>query len=495
MYGSETPIDIHCSKLVDWLVQRRHCKRDWGEKLATIRRKIRAALGDMPENEEIKQFLIGSKLDYFKSKRIVEILKTTEASSKNIFGYYSSQRMKDWQDIVQSYERDYVYMAEVATDLIRETNYEVPGIRKVINKLNREKDEADKERANQLRRAQQFNSEHQKLAQTYGITGANIAQELEDKSKTLFSVMSEVVDLSKELSSALDYYRGYASSTSKQDADKFVTMLHYIVTKGNTTVYEHNYGEAPERIIVTEKATSSTGNSNPSEIELVDDEIDFGEDLPSSESSSGFVHVAKSDNGDGIIDETFIKVEEPNSQIVCDSTDKTASGDEAKLVLEFRKTRNQFFNNLYELEAFFVQLLNDQTTSSDDRSSSFVTEEGSRAQRYDNEEINQVLTKIRQILIIVNKEKNRILFQMNDSASYVENVKEKFAAKLKQASDCNIKADLLSDQIKELESQVRETESHLKKSIISAKELQEKVETSLRDLYKGRPINIMGCVN
>lgn len=36
-------------------------------------------------------------INYFHCKEIVDILKETEKDSKNIFGFYSSQRMKDWQ--------------------------------------------------------------------------------------------------------------------------------------------------------------------------------------------------------------------------------------------------------------------------------------------------------------------------------------------------------------------------------------------------------------
>lgn len=488
MYSSQTPIDIHCSKLVDWLVQRRHCKKDWGENLAPIRRKIRAALLDMPENEEIKQLLIGSKLDYFKSKQIVELLKTTEASSKNIFGFYSSQRMKDWQDIVYSYEKDNIYLAEIATDLIRETNYEVPGIRKVVSRLNREKEELEKERANLLRKVQQFNSEYQRLAQSYGIKGEDVGREIEEQSKVLTLVMEEIVILSKDLKESLQYYREYASATSKQDASRFILMLHYIIEKGNTTVYEWKHGEAPERLVAEEPACTG----NPSEIDLGDDEIDFGEDSPSSESSSGFVHVNKLD-GDNVDSEVpFVNVD-AQSQTTQDKNEKVAFGDDARLVLEFRRSRNQFLNNLYELEAFFVQLSND-IAAADDRSSSFLTEGSSRARRYDISEINEVITKIRQIMSIMNSEKNMLLFQMNDSPIFLENIKEKFASKLKQAADCSTKADLLCEKVKEVERQKKETEIHLKQCIVAANELQGKVETSLSCLYNGRSINIMGCV-
>jgi len=67
--------------------------------------------------------------------KIVEILKETEADTKNLFGRYGSQRMKDWQEILRLYEKDNVYLAEAAQMLMRNVNYEVPSIKKQIQKL------------------------------------------------------------------------------------------------------------------------------------------------------------------------------------------------------------------------------------------------------------------------------------------------------------------------------------------------------------------------
>lgn len=53
-----------------------------------------------------------TELNYYTCKDIVSVLRETEADSKNIFGYYSSQRMKDWQEIVRLYEKDNVYLGE-----------------------------------------------------------------------------------------------------------------------------------------------------------------------------------------------------------------------------------------------------------------------------------------------------------------------------------------------------------------------------------------------
>jgi hypothetical protein len=56
-------------------------------------------------------------IDYFVCQKIVEILKETEVNSKNIFGFYSSQRMKDWLEIIKLYEKDNIYLGLISTNL------------------------------------------------------------------------------------------------------------------------------------------------------------------------------------------------------------------------------------------------------------------------------------------------------------------------------------------------------------------------------------------
>ncbi|XP_016159788.1 PREDICTED: CDK5 regulatory subunit-associated protein 3 [Ficedula albicollis] len=104
-----------CPRVPDWLLDRRHCGRRWQAQVQAVRQRMQAALQDMPEHPEIRELLRGSFLHYFHCLRIVEILKGTEASTKNLFGRYSSQRMKDWQEIVSLYEKENAYLGEGGT--------------------------------------------------------------------------------------------------------------------------------------------------------------------------------------------------------------------------------------------------------------------------------------------------------------------------------------------------------------------------------------------
>jgi hypothetical protein len=61
-------------------------------------------------------------------------LKETEKNSKNIFGMYSSQRMKDWNNITSIYQKNSIYLAEASSLLQRHVTYEIPSLRRQIVK-------------------------------------------------------------------------------------------------------------------------------------------------------------------------------------------------------------------------------------------------------------------------------------------------------------------------------------------------------------------------
>lgn len=60
--------------------------KEWQKTVPAVREKINNALQDMPQHDDIASLLSGSYINYFHCLKIVEILKETEADSKNLFG-------------------------------------------------------------------------------------------------------------------------------------------------------------------------------------------------------------------------------------------------------------------------------------------------------------------------------------------------------------------------------------------------------------------------
>lgn len=263
------PIDIQTSKLLDWLLDRRHCNLKWQSAVKIIREKINAAIQDMPENEEIKQLLAGSYIHYFHCLRIVEILKGTEASSKNIFGRYSSQRMKDWQEIVSLYEADNVYLAEVASLLSRNVSYEGPALRKQLAKAQQLQQELSRREVECQSSAADLRERYYAACKQYGITGENVARELQALVKDLPAVLEEVGKDAAKLEEHIKLYTAFTNFVCEW-SEPVLPLLTFAQKKGNATFYEWRTGKVPtvvERPVV-EEAPPDTAT---------DDTIDWGD--------------------------------------------------------------------------------------------------------------------------------------------------------------------------------------------------------------------------
>lgn len=170
------PIDIQTSKLLDWIINRRHCQKSWPQQITLVREKINSAIQDMPEHVGITKLLTGTcmlstflifyqliarNLPVYKH---LQILTTTTASKllksskklKQTPGAFSADMvLSEWrigryyihnnvqsfnwfrisfQEVVRLYEKDNVYLAEASQILMRNVAYEIPGTKKAISK-------------------------------------------------------------------------------------------------------------------------------------------------------------------------------------------------------------------------------------------------------------------------------------------------------------------------------------------------------------------------
>ncbi|OQV16801.1 putative CDK5RAP3-like protein [Hypsibius exemplaris] len=242
------PIDIHLGQLSDWIVTRRHCPKDWIVNLQKIREKLAvlypAVLTALPnlsvETEGLPQ--LASELTYLHCKTLSQALAdTTEHGGKNLLGQYQSSVMKDLAEVLKLYEKDSIYLAETAQVLYRNITYDVPFLKKQMQKLDQTAAELSKKRTDSLKSATDFRDQYQKecaslhrwgcQAFSSGVdirdellTGAKILPQLYDNIATKTAVLEKVCRYVEEFITAV-----HKGEWVKDQSGKSIFAFIYII--------------------------------------------------------------------------------------------------------------------------------------------------------------------------------------------------------------------------------------------------------------------------
>lgn len=495
------PIDIQTSKLLDWLVDRRHCTLKWQSAMLEIREKINAAIQDMPENEEIKQLLSGSHIHYFNCLRIVEILKGTEASSKNIFGRYSSQRMKDWQEIVSLYEKDNAYLAEVSSLLFRSVSYEGPALRRQVAKAQQLQQELSRREVECQNSSGAMREQYYTACKQYGITGDNVARELQALVKDLPTTLEEIGKDAACLGEVIQLYSAFAEFVSDWN-EPVLPMLRFVQQRGNTTAYEWRTGKEPtviERPVVEEAPPDTVteeaidwgdlgAGMESSDVNFgitVEEGVDWGISLESGTEESA---------ADGIDwgDSSSVPIE---IEVVDDGTDcpeGVARGEDALTLLETPQTRSQFIDELMELELFLSQRLGEMSVEGDVVSMSQFQLAPSVIQAQTTERVTAMLAEVRHLMERLTSLRMQHLFMIQASPRYVERVSEMLRQKLKQAEILLLKRSNLAERRQESLEEQAKLEPRIDLLAARIQELRKLIEADISKRYNNRPVNLMG---
>nr|KAF6295322.1 CDK5 regulatory subunit associated protein 3 [Myotis myotis] len=443
------PIDIQTSKLLDWLVDRRHCNLKWQSLVLTIREKINAAIQDMPESEEIAQLLSGSYIHYFHCLRIVDLLKGTEASTKNIFGRYSSQRMK------ASEEEGQGGAAEM--------------------------------------REQFYHS-----CKQYGITGDNVRRELLALVKELPSQLAEIGARARSLGEAIDLYQACVGFVCESPEEQVLPMLRFVQKRGNSTVYEWRTGtepsvverphleEPPEQVeedaidwgdFGVEVASEGTDPAQPAG-------IDWGISLESDSKEAGGDGIDWGDDAAAL----QITVVEAGTE----APEGVARGSDALTLLEYPETRNQFIDELMELEIFLSQRAVEMSEEADILSVSQFQLAPAILQGQTKAKMETLVSVLQDLIGRLTSLRMQHLFMILASPRYVDRVTEFLQQKLKQSQLLALKKELMVQKQQEALQEQAALEPKLDLLLEKTKELQKLIEADISKRYNGRPVNLMG---
>lgn len=503
------PIDINTTKLLDWLISRRHIKTDWQNNVLKIREKINNAIQDMPAHEGIIKLLSGQHINYFHCLKIVEILKETEADSKNLFGRYGSQRMKDWQDIVTSYQKDNVYLAEVAQMLIRNVSYEIPSLKKQVLKLEQTQVECEKKIKDYSKTEVLTLKDFKTSCEQLGISGQKIKTELVELLKELPDTYSSISEKIKIVSPAIELYDEFNKYLSgKQAMVSMLPLLEYLIKNGNTTTYEYIYGEKPMRIEevipeISEEDTSSNEKIDFGDIDFGDNgnttengsSIDFGDDINDQNIDWG---TSTPEEGFEIVTHADLDVNLEESGIVVEKTGidgGIAKGEEALTILDNPKTQEQIINSLMELSAFTKMRLYEMMNDTNMLAAAQMQDAPTILQMQTLESVTMLNDYITVAIEQLANKRIQHLHNIKHSPKYVDILTANLNQKLCIVEKMKANKAVLEEKILSLRKEAGDIEPVIGVLIEKTKQLQKEIQEDISRKYKGRVVNIVGGVN
>nr|XP_022906943.1 CDK5RAP3-like protein [Onthophagus taurus] len=497
------PIDINTGKLLEWLISRRQVGKDYVENIMKVREKINNAIQDMPAHEGIVKLLSGQHINYFHCLKIIDILKETEADTKNLFGRYGSQRMKDWQDILGSYQKDNVYLAEVAQMLIRNVSYEIPSLKKQLLKLESNQLECEKKLKDYSKAEQAALNEFNTICKQLGIEGKDIKRELVKLLDELPEIYEKVTQHIKTLEPTLNLYDAFFSFQLGNNPMDVMVLLKYLIQNGNTTTYEYIYGEKPIQIETPPLNITFDDEKMDENNETIDfgDDIDFGEENiqieTSNEGEIDWGSLTNTDDDFEIVDHVDLDINLEESGIVVEKSGLDggiAKNDKALTILDNPKTQDQVLNDLIELRAFLIMRLYEMSSESNVLTMTQL-DVPTILQMQTLETITALLDSVNAALNELTNKRVQHLHNVKHSAKYVDLLAGNLKQKLVLVQRMKDNKVLLEEKINEIREEMKKVQPVIVKTVQYTKWLQKEIEGDISKKYKGRTVNIVGSVN
>ncbi|KAI1230372.1 hypothetical protein IHE44_0010353 [Lamprotornis superbus] len=220
-----------------------------------------------------------------------------------------------------------------------------------------------------------------------------------------------------------------------------------------------------------------------------DDGIDWGDGEkgtitaePSPQGDDGI------DWGDGGGQEGTITVVEAGTE----APEGVARGSDALTLLENAETRNQFIDELMELELFLAQRLLEMEDEADVVAMSQLQLAPAVLQGQSSERVRALLATTRDLLAQLCSRSVQHLCMILASPRYVERVTALLRQKLLQAELLLAKRDALAQKRHQALAEQVALEPKLQQLQDRIKELQKLIEADISKRYGGRPVNLMG---
>eukprot|EP00730_Choanoeca_flexa_P000994 TRINITY_DN10432_c0_g2_i2.p1 TRINITY_DN10432_c0_g2~~TRINITY_DN10432_c0_g2_i2.p1 ORF type:complete len:552 (+),score=170.11 TRINITY_DN10432_c0_g2_i2:1-1656(+) len=545
MAEQDLPIDIYFNKLIGWLVDRKWVPSDYHKRLAPIKRAVAAAVDKLPDEAPFEHYKALSSLTYFDCVAILTKLQELDADTKNLLGYYGSERVNTWQSLVSKLTNNRVFLADAGAMLQHDVNYEVTAMQKKLDRSRTKIKDSSRKEADLNTNATTYTQRFKETCRQLGIQGDDIEAEIKATGARLPHVWQDITQTlqSSRMSTALNYHRDMCAYLHNRQ-EPGLKRLQHINDKGNTSVYEYTTGEAipvEDGIVGTEVSTADAGGIDFGDIDFGDaggidfgdassggidfgdatsGEIDFGESIQAIDfgDTAGSGNVI--DLGDGAdtidfgddaggIDFGDVSSGQDGGDVIDfgDGADTIDFGNDgtstaaaapaeriAQSMLHHGPTRTLVSDELYELQCFLKQRIADLESTSISAANVF-NDAPVELQKQDAPRVRDMLETVDNIIAQLEQEETQRLILINTSPRYIQRLVDDLNHKLAVASKSKQKVLDLQQQRAEAAKVIETTQPELKKLAQRVLDQKTKVEEAISKLYDGRKVNIIGEIN
>jgi hypothetical protein len=541
----DIPIDIQAHKLLEWVVDRKKVPKNWKPTYDRIKAKIDAARSELPkDNNEIEEFVKDRPdLTYYDAMEIMNILKRTveDAESKTLFGGYKVKSLKDWDEIIKAFNSNNVYLADAAQILVQIALYEIPGLKKAIERAQKQITEYNHKDSEQVKAIQTYKTQFNQACAEFGIEGKDIKAELvksaSDELPKLFDKISSLTQ-KIETSEAIKYYDAFMKINRGENtvntAEEDLATLIYVQSHGNDSLINYKKNTNLGIELVDSSANNAQNNANNSSANTGAIEINWGDfDLGTGSSNtptastevtpaeipvesapleikwdidvSGSGSAAANDSD---ISNFEITIENEGESSITSDEFTVSGGQEfnsapvssSESILANSTVRNKFLDSLFELDSFLSQRLAELKVEEKSNTTPIIainnSDEGKIVQQYNSSEaVQKLLSHVQSILQVIDGEKFKQFLEISHSKRFVDRLGESITSKLEVSNKLQIGRTELQRKKDELETSIKANANNMEKLKKRVVTLKSNIEQSISKLFNGRPVNIIGDLN
>jgi len=357
-----------------------------------------------------------------------------------------------------------------------------------------------------------LDDEFRKQCRDIGIEGVKLKSEIMSLARHLPETYDSFATDAKQLEAACVLYQEFIQGSADEGIEhKVLDALRFLIERGNTTTYEFKYGEKPVSVeepsfdfddSMGEQLEEETaggdvidfgdiedGGNDVGELCLdVDEEIDFGnaetDFVDEIDFGDSGAEIDYSDNVNldiDSIDTSNIVIEEAGLQ------GGVARNEEARSILDNRRTRTILIDDLEELSGFLTQRL----VETESENLKFTISSTSH-QNHDPQTLRKMIAAVDRLNSKLTEAKVQQLQMIRDSPIYADRVVDTLKQKQKLKVKVESSIESFKSRRQQLGTEKEQELQHMESLKQRTKVLQKQIESDISHRYNGRTVIISG---